>query len=161
MKRILVNDRTAQEINALKMDESGQWSLAKVGVADALSELTNLLLSAKDDEGGELTGHVDGVIQVMETISEYNDLLNDIAFKHDGGYPYYELHFPKEGRTDTILSKKDYEILEKIFEENPSCLKNAEVDIDALTFSEAAEMLGMSEGELRSTIFNRKMNGKL
>ncbi len=159
MKRVLVTDRTAQIIKAMQNDDLMQWSCKKSEVADSFSELTRLLISARCEEGSELAGSVDGVVKVMETLTSYNDLLNDIADTSESVLPSYSLVFPENENECFIPSEADYKALRKIFQSHPEALKNVEADVDSLTLTEAAEMLDMSEKDLKLAIFKNKYNG--
>ncbi len=161
MKRVLLNDRAAYVINGLKNDDLMQWSSQKVEIADAFSELAKLLNSARNDKDGDLSADVDGVVKVMETLSGYNELLNDIAGINEPSVAYYSVEFPENKERELLPNSGAYKALRKIFDENPEALAKVKVDIDALTMSEAAEMLGMSEKELGELIFNIRQNGKL
>ncbi len=161
MKRILVTENVATMVKKMRNDENGEWSAFKVDLADSFSELAMMLSVARCDDSGELAASADGIIRVMETLANYNNVLNTLYEHSEGKKASYSIDVPKLEATPSIPNEKMYEALKQIFDEHPEAMKNLKDDVDALTIGEAAEILGMSVESLEMEIFNVMQNGKL
>lgn len=73
MKQIQVSDHFAKTFSELSLD----MSVEKQMVADTLSSLTEMIHLGRDDDS--ICPWTDTLLRAMFTVSQYNDLLNDIV----------------------------------------------------------------------------------
>ena len=77
MKSLELTDRAAKVITDIQTDKFGIQQQYKSDIADSLASLAEIINHGRDSE--DIAVHTDQLLRVMNTLSDYNYLLNDIA----------------------------------------------------------------------------------
>ena len=85
MKQIEVTNYAAAFIEDLRATDMESLHLAKISVADGMSLLARLLQIGRDDQ--DIAAVADGLLAVMNTLSEYNSIIDMLVNEADTGGP--------------------------------------------------------------------------
>ena len=85
MKQIEVTNCAAAFIEDLRATDMESLYLAKISVADGMSLLARLLQIGRDDQ--DIAAVADGLLAVMNTLSEYNSVIDMLEKEADTGGP--------------------------------------------------------------------------
>lgn len=154
MRRVLLNEQAADQVMRLREDKFGAYSDEKCNIADAFGHLTTMLNLGRDCE--EMANCTDGILNVMAVLDRYNDLLNDINNTNDKRYGRYELVEPEQDYDkdrDSAVWGNRVELLKRVFAKHPDIEKiYVPANVDAITLTEAATVLGISVDELTNEL---------
>lgn len=150
MRRVLLTEKAASEVMRIRENKFGTFSEEKCAIANAFGILSTLVSLGKDCE--ELANNADSILAVMEVVNRYNDLLNLLNSTDDkalGGYEYVEPEHDYDQNRDSAVWGKGCELLQRVFAKHPEVEQiYAPANVDAITLSEAAAVLGISVDEL-------------
>lgn len=154
MRRVLLTENAANEVMRIREDKFGAYSDEKCNIADAFGHLTTMLNLGRDCE--EMANCTDGILLVMSVLERYNDLLNTITETDDKRNGKFELVEPEQdfdkGR-DSAVWGAGCELLKRVFAKHPEVEKiYAPANVDAITLTEAATVLGISVDELTNEL---------
>lgn len=154
MRRVLLTENAANEVMQIREDKFDAYSDEKCNIADAFGHLTTMLNLGRDCE--EMANCTDGILKVMAVLDRYNDLLNDINKtddKHCGKFEYAEPNQDFDKDRDSAVWGKGCELLERVFKKHPEVEQiYVPANVDAITLTEAATVLGISVDELTNEL---------
>ena len=91
MKRVLLTDSAADHVLRIQGNNLNAFSDEKGVIAYCFGVLSTLLCLGRDCE--EIQNNADGILNVMEALNRYNDLLTSLSETNErnvGGYEYVE-----------------------------------------------------------------------
>jgi len=154
MRRVLLTENAANEVMRIREDKFGAYSDEKCNIADAFGHLTTMLNLGRDCE--EMANCTDGILLVMSVLERYNDLLNTITETDDKRNGKFELVEPEQDfdkDRDSAVWGAGCELLKRVFAKHPEVEKiYAPANVDAITLTEAATVLGISVDELTNEL---------
>lgn len=154
MRRVLLTENAAKEVMRIREDKFGAYSDEKCNIADAFGHLTTMLNLGRDCE--EMANCTDGILNVMAVLDRYNDLLNSLNETNDKRYGRYELVEPEQDYNkdrDSAVWGTGCELLKRVFAKHPEVEQiYAPANVDAITLTEAAMVLGISVDELTNEL---------
>lgn len=154
MRRVLLTENAANEVMRIREDKLSAYSDEKCNIADAFGHLTTMLNLGRDCE--EMANCTDGILKVMAVLDRYNNLLNDINKtddKHCGKFEYAEPNQDFDKDRDSAVWGKGCELLERVFKKHPEVEQiYVPANVDAITLTEAATVLGISVNELTNEL---------
>ena len=154
MRRVLLTENAANEVMRIREDKFGAYSDEKCNIADAFGELATMINLGRDCE--EMANCTDGILKVMNVLGNYNDLLNSLNETNDKRYGRYELVEPEQDYDkdrDSAVWGAGCELLKRVFAKHPEVEQiYAPANVDAITLTEAAMVLGISVDELTNEL---------
>lgn len=150
----MLTENAADQVMRLRENKFGAFDDEKKVIADAFSNLTTMINLGRDCE--EMANCTDNILMVMNVLSRYNDLINDIGQtddKHWGKFEYVEPNQDFDKDRDAAVWGPGCELLKRVFAKHPEVEKiYAPANVDAITLKEAADVLGCSVDELTKEI---------
>lgn len=155
MRRVLLTEKAANEVMRIREDKFGTFSDEKGFIADAFGVLNDLVNIARDSSD-VIGACVDDLLKVMDVLNRYNSLLNVLNNSSDhefGKFEYVESNKEYDNDNNSAMSCLEVELLKQVIAKIPKLEKIfVPVEVDAITMSEAADVIGLSVEELHRMI---------